>query len=116
MSQPQPDPGRLFLGLVRAVARLALPAADQATYLARIGVGDLADELALDFDDHVRLVTTFMDHGWLTQTEVASLQTLDRLLDDISGRANAHLWRGDALATRPEWERIRDQARTFLFA
>jgi hypothetical protein len=37
--------------LYRAVARLALPAEDQLAYLNTIGVGDLADELALDLND-----------------------------------------------------------------
>src|SRR5690606_7805529 len=50
----------------------------------------------------------------LTDEQRAPLAALyDRLLQ-MSGSENAELWTDDALRTRPEWEDVRQQARTLL--
>ncbi|GAA1717735.1 hypothetical protein ACFTSF_41110 [Kribbella sp. NPDC056951] len=105
------DNSRQLIALLRAVARLALPAADQEAYLAGIGVGDLADELALEVEDAPQLGVQL----GLTQAELDLLTAIDQLLDQMSGPGNEKLWRGPALHTDERWAQVRQLARQFLF-
>jgi hypothetical protein len=108
------DSARLFLALVRAIARLALPASDQIEYLSTIGVGGLADELGLELGDGAQHMSEFVSQGWLTSREADLISELVRLLDSISGEEFARFWRDDGL-TSPEWGTIRNVAKQFLF-
>ena len=91
-----------------AVVRLAWAADAQIEYLHGIGVGGLADELALEFDD------AFAVHracpGSLGPAGPV-LADLDRALDRMSGEANARLWTGQALQSATEWREVRALAR-----
>jgi hypothetical protein len=102
---------RQLTGLVRAVARLALPAQDQLAYLAAIGVSDLADELALDLDDGVQRLAGL----GLTPPEIDLIGALDKLLDLMSDSGDDDLWRASGLRTDERWARVRELARDFLF-
>lgn len=97
---------------MRAVARLALPASDQLAYLASIGVGDLADELALDLDDYKASLQA--DLG-LTPGELGRLEAIDGLLVELTEASDESLWRTRGLVEDERWERIRQLAREFLF-
>lgn len=109
------DPhGRALVRLMRAVAMLAMPAAVQSDYLARIGTPDLADELALELDDALPSADALRVQGYLTDTEYNMVRALNRKLDSMSGYDREPLWRTSALADDPEWQQIRDMAREFL--
>ena len=89
-----------------ALTRLTWPAERQQAWLREIGVPGSADELALEFDDFRESV----EHG----AAAPVVAELDRLLTRMSGEVNAHLWRAEALAAEPDWQRVRDLATTAL--
>jgi len=104
------DNPRLLIGVLRAVARLALPAADQQAYLPGIGVGDLADELALDLQDAAGLGAQL----GLTQTELDLVTAMDKIFEQMPSD-DEQLWRAPGLSGDPRWEEVRRLAREFLF-
>jgi hypothetical protein len=93
-----------------AVTRLASPADAQIAYLHGIGVGGLADELALEFEDLLATHRTTLGPAGQVLTE------LDQVLERMSGEANAHLWTDLALQSAPEWREVRDLAAQALTA
>ncbi len=95
--------------LMEALDHLALPAEKQIEYLVSLGTAPLADELALEFDDHWRAATVAAP-AW------ACLAELDRHLDAMSGSAHAALWTLDALRTGGGWEAVRRPAQRALDA
>lgn len=107
--------GWALLGLARAVARLAMPADDQREYLRAAGVGRLADELALEFDDFVRMVGPLEEAGWIGPEQAALVRRIDGLLALMSGDGNAALWELAALEVAPEWGEVRALAKKFVF-
>ncbi|MEU4193717.1 hypothetical protein AB0E69_17595 [Kribbella sp. NPDC026611] len=102
---------RQLIQLLRSIARLALPADDQLAYLAGIGVGDLADELALDLDD----ATALGERLGFTPAELELVARLEQLLDDLTETRTEQTWRAEGLRTDPRWEQTRLVAREFLF-
>ncbi len=58
--------------------RLAAPATDQIEYLTSLGVADLADELALEFDDLYRPIARDLDQ--VSPELAAACRDLDRML------------------------------------
>lgn len=91
-------------GLRATVVRLAWAADAQIAYLHGIGVGGLADELALEFDDMFAVHRARPDSlgpvGYV-------LAYLDRALEEMSGEANADLWTDEALRSASEWHEVR---------
>jgi hypothetical protein len=111
------EPGaRAALGFVRAVAVLASDAEVQVAWLSRAFAESQAvvDELALEFDNGFRLLPGFVDRGWIDPVAMPALAELDEQLDVMSGDHNRTLWNAEALATRPEWDRVRILARAAL--
>ncbi|MFJ8579660.1 hypothetical protein [Micromonospora sp. NPDC093277] len=109
---------RLFLGLVRATARLALPAEVQLDYLRKIGakiggVGNV-DELALEFDHVFGLLAEFEEMGWLTDVEAAVLREIDSRLTRMSDSRSDRVWSCEALHDDPSWSEVRFLAAQFL--
>lgn len=113
MDGPTP---RSLANLVRAVAVLALPAADQVTWVESLGVGPVVDELALELGDGALLAPQFVEAGWLGTDVLEPLRALDALLADMSGPANAPLWDVSALGSSPRWAEVREQAKQVLRA
>ena len=96
-----------------ALQALALPAEQQVTLLPRF-VPEL-DELALSFEHWLRLVTAD-PQARLTPVQRDALRAVERVLDGMSGQANAHLWtRGGGCEGEP-WSRLRESARAALAA
>jgi hypothetical protein len=93
-----------------ALTRLTWPAERQRAWLREIGTPDLADELAMEFDDFCEDLGRSLGHGDATPV----LADLDHLLTRMSGEANAHLWRPEALAAEPDWQRVRELATAAL--
>ena len=69
------------------------------------GLG-LADELATEFDDF------YEDLGSWHGDAAPILAELDRLLERMSGEAGR--WTPEALATEPDWQRVRELATAAL--
>lgn len=100
--------------LVSAVRMLAASAEEQSSYLREIGVGELADELALELNDSLWTLPILIQQGVLTEEQAKDVRILDQDLDAMSGLQHKTLWRIEKLATAPEWQRIRDKARSIL--
>jgi hypothetical protein len=111
MSAPNPS---FVARLIRAVAVLALPAADQMDYLRSIGVPEGVDELALELHDGALLVPQFLAHGWLPQAAAEAIADLDRYLGTMSGSERASEWTTSALHDAKQWENARQMARQVL--
>jgi hypothetical protein len=108
------DLGHACVALVRSVGRLALPGSLQAEYLRQQESADLADELALDFDDRVRLAPALKRDGWLTDEDVELLDALSARLMAMSGEQNRAAWSAEGLLHDPRWEDVRGLARQFF--
>ncbi|MEV4600805.1 hypothetical protein AB0K15_25845 [Amycolatopsis sp. NPDC049253] len=91
-----------FRRLVIAVGDLAQPASAQIALLEKEGLRD-ADELALEFDEYFAALK-----DTLPADTVAVLAELDALLEEMSGPTGP--WSFEALATAPEWARVREPA------
>lgn len=95
--------------LERTLRNLAAPAAEQTSYLTRLGTAPSVDELALEFDDVFRRLTDSGLHTKLGQAK-ESVAAVNRMLADISGEFHEQLWTTAALERRAEWTRIRELA------
>ena len=73
---------------------------------------EVADELALDFDERHRRVRS--GSAQFTADQAASIDALDRALDAMSGPAHQELWTMEALDQAPEWDHIRELARELI--
>jgi hypothetical protein len=99
--------------LVDTLRALAAPAEEQLARYPDFVVK--ADELALDFDDALRLVMDCPQIRLEAEQEHA-LERLDDTLERMSGEANASLWTARALREREEWAHVRRLARAALAA
>ena len=94
-----------------AVIILALPANEQLMFLEGWGDRSAIDELALDYDDQFQVVNGMTaEQSKLTQGELSALRTLDRQLDQMSGKANAKNWMVEALQSSDCWKEVRTLA------
>jgi hypothetical protein len=109
-------PTRSLASLIRAVAVLALPAADQVEWVDSLGVGPVADELALELGDGALLAQQFVEAGWLGADNLSPLMAVDLLLKDMSGLENEALWDYPALNSSPRWAAVRKRAKDVLLA
>lgn len=105
--------GGALAELIKAVARLALPADSQLQYLQELEVLPGIDELALELHDRVVLLPQFVENGWLSPGEADAIQDLDEALARLSKRGPG-LWSETALKESSEWEEVRSHARTAL--
>ena len=87
---------------------MAAPAPEQAAYLRDLGVGDLLDELALEYGDYLMPVQAELNAEEHAREFLASCRTLDELLED------AELgWRVADLDS-DGWQRVREVAQSAL--
>ncbi len=63
-----------------------------------------ADELALDFDNALRLSES---GSALSPLQTSKLDQLDRTISSMSGQENAPLWTELAILSSSEWQKIR---------
>jgi hypothetical protein len=104
---------------LRSTAVLAMPCSDQEEWLSSLGLpGEprYADELALEFDDGIRLLDQFVRAGLINELAAELLRVLDGLLNAMSGPDNADLWTLESLRVSPRWEAVRASARAALLA
>ena len=93
------------LELSEVLGRLAAPASEQVSYLTKLGVLPLVDELALELDDLIGLVPQLVEHGRVTQEQTKAIYAVDHKLPEMSKRKD--LWTELALREQPEWEEVR---------
>lgn len=98
----EPNVGTLLSNMRVSLQRLASPASAQVSYLHDLGVGDLADELALEFDAVFQPLSALLRQTPQFSPWLAVLQRLDSALDD-----DELTWRSDSLTFSPAWEQIR---------
>jgi len=85
--------------LAAALRRLASPATEQVEYLANLGVADLVDELALEFDDAYRPRLQLL-HDVSPDTEVICAELDVLMSSDALGWTFADLDSADWAAIR----------------
>jgi hypothetical protein len=103
-----------LVGLIKAVARLSLPAEAQLAYLRDLGVLPSIDELALELHDYSVLLPQFIEYGWITSDEGVAIQALADELAHLGDAAGTAVWTEESLATSPAWEEIRARSRSAL--
>ena len=97
-----------------AVQALARPADEQVTLFPDFTCK--ADELVLEFDEHVRPVLSSGDPR-VSARQVQTLQALDKYIESVSGQGpNAANWTEEAIHTSAVWAKIRQLARATLVA
>lgn len=101
------------LHLMWAVQALAQPAAAQAALFPPFVV--VADELALDFDDHRRTAEAHIGDSW-SPDQRAAIATLNRELTEMSGPGKPELWLDRGCLGHPRWAVVRQLARAALAA
>jgi hypothetical protein len=100
--------------LLRAVRCLSQDADEQLEELRRLGCPEVVDELALQFHDQAILGEQLLSSGEITEEELGLVRRIDKLLDGMSGEANAALWTPAALRTSPLWTQVRALASEFV--
>ena len=90
---------------------LAAPAADQVAHFLPPDFAFKADEMALDFDNWAKSISTYWT---LTEEQTTRLTELDAYLDSVSGHQNAAFWTDAALVSDPRWEHVRALAQAAL--
>ena len=100
--------------LLRAVRWLSQEADEQLAELRRLGCPDVVDELALQFHDQAIMADQLHNLGGISREQLEVVRRIDKLLEDMSGEANAELWTVEALRTSPMWAQVRTLAREFL--
>lgn len=99
------------LALLKAgLQQAALPAEHQ---IARLKGSDIPFEVADDVCQQILWLLQSTDVK-MTDVQRSSLVALDAFIDGMSGARNARLWTDDALRSRPEWEEVRERARSIL--
>ncbi len=99
--------------LRHALQALALPAERQLPLLP--GFVQEVDDLVLSFEHWLGIVQA--DKGVrLTKTQRQALAAVERLLDEMSGQRNAHLWTRASLKDGEPWVLLRQAAHQALAA
>lgn len=95
--------------LRRTLANLAASADTQERYLTELGVGKLADELALEFEAVATRIGQAVRADRMSLDTAMACHALNGILDAMSGEANRHLWSFAGLES-PEWGIVRNYA------
>lgn len=73
-----------------------------------------ADEVALEFAEHLEFGDRFVDEGLLTPEKLELVRSVDRFLSKMSDRHELSLWTNEAVRKREEWREVRRRARHAL--
>ncbi|WP_203909145.1 hypothetical protein [Rhizocola hellebori] len=98
--------------LRRAIGMLSRGSEAQLAYLRELGVGDLADELALEFHDAF-MVAKEQRSGSISVDAMAALEDLDARLARLSEDSD-DAWRSASLRTSVAWADLRKAAANAL--
>lgn len=93
---------------------LASSASEQQEYLKQKGFTQSVDELALELDDFVGMLSAAVEDGVLSEEQADAIRQLNRFTGSFSGEENAALWRMDQLGSAWQWNEVRQLARVAL--
>ncbi len=79
-----------------------------------MGIGLASDEMAEDFYRFFSDRQEFLDRGLLAANTLTPLQHLHDYLDQRSGDHAPDFWDELNLATHPDWQNVRQQAKAIL--
>ena len=80
-----------------------------------IGIGATCDEMAIDFDTYYTLsYKSYLDKGLLTVDQFETLKDLNIYFENRSGDKSPDFWDDFLLDTNPEWQIVRQKAKTIL--
>lgn len=85
----------------------------QEDYLRSLGGGITPDELALDFDDQIRIAVRLYNTGEITINAYSVLQKLNKKFNEFSGDPNESHWTIEALYNSSHWSDVRILATKF---
>ncbi|WP_437087214.1 hypothetical protein [Streptomyces sp. enrichment culture] len=98
--------------LIEALRVVAAPARVQTEWLEEHGV--VTDEIALGFDDALRLADRLVEEGFLHRDSLPELRLIDSIFHEMSGDDSTDRWTTAALSTDAGWGRARTLARQAL--
>ncbi|MFE6848729.1 hypothetical protein [Streptomyces sp. NPDC057686] len=98
--------------MIGALAVLGADCSDQLAWIDKYKV--VTDELALEFDDALRLMADFQQEQFLDEQAMGKLKLIDSALEEMSGGEHAERWSREALATDAGWSQVRGLARGLL--
>src|SRR6266545_1864459 len=108
MSSSNIEDLRLTLSRTRAaLVQLAARSEEQIVYLQDLGVGNSADELALELREGVLMLDQLQKESLVREEQIEAIVALDRKLGQMSGPGRAHLWTWNALERSDEWKEVR---------
>jgi len=110
-AEPTAEGDSSLARLRQSLQALALPAELQLHLLPAF-VPEL-DELALSFEHWLRLAAADPDFR-PSPAQRTALDEVERILDGMSGQANAHLWTRAGRCDGEAWSRLRASARAAL--
>ena len=110
MNKPSKDLSEILSRTKQALAILAASPEEQIVYLQDLGVGDSADELALELHEGVLMLDQLLDNYLIRDEQVDAIMAVDTKLGGMSGSGGAHLWTWSALEGSTEWAEVRELA------
>lgn len=82
-----------------------------------IGMGTIADEIALDFEAYFTLsYNQYLNNQLLNQEILDELLLLDCLFDKYSGNRNPNFWDDSLLETNSDWKEVRKMTENILMS
>ncbi len=101
-----------FTALLKNLVMLSSSADIQT---AITGIGATCDEMAMDFDTYFTLPCQhYLDYKLLTAEQVTQLKELDDYFNARSGDQAPDFWDDDQLDVHPDWQVVRQKAKTML--
>lgn len=97
----------LLTTLRSALSLLSASSEVQLKYLDDLGLPDVVDELALEFDDVAPAVGNLVEVRAITTNAADAVRRVDAQLAAMSGEQRSQLWTPQALRTAPEWDEVR---------
>ena len=101
-----------FSELIKTLIIISSKAEKQIEY---IGIGAVADEMAIDFDTYyTRSVQLYIEYNLINSYQKEKLDELDSYFEIRSGNNNPDFWNDCKLDINPEWETARQKAQEIL--
>jgi len=101
-----------FGELITNLVTLSSPAERQVEI---IGIGACTDEMAMDFETYFTLsFQQYCKYELMDSESLDKLKQLDSFFEERSGDKSPAFWDNSLLDTNPEWEIVREEAKTIL--
>ncbi len=108
----EPSP-RLLVALAKSLGVLALAPSSQQSILEERGLAPITDELALSLADLVPFLDSFVQQGWLAESDAELVRGIDTLFGSMSTDKELALWQVQDL-DHPDWQVVRSLAARFF--